>query len=169
MFTYQDEPHLRAITALHQLISGKVELKNPGWTSPGWAKLTERKLLLTAGDNGHILDFTTLRPLAIKEQCDVVATYLDPSKTGHPYQFDLLLTRNDKTTIYEDYRLWMASGGGCFFIPEVGDGPVISAMTLRLSLVKRPPFRKPADRLIGITRGQAEIHTRIFGTRSARS
>lgn len=169
MFRYQDCPHLRAITALHQSIGGKVELKNPGWRTPGWAKLPQRKLLFTAGDNDHILDFTTLRPLAIKEQCDVVATYLDPSKAGHPYQFDLVLSRNNKTTIYEDYRLWMASGGGCFFIPESGDGPVISAINSRLSLVTRPPFRKPAERLIGITRGQAELHTRIFGIRSARS
>ena len=169
MFRYQDSPHLHAITALRQLLGNKVELKNPGWRIPGWAKLTDRKLLLTAGDNDHILDFTTLRPLAIKEQCDVVATYLDRSKIDHPYQFDLVLTRHNKTTIYEDYRLWMASGGACYFIPEAGDGPVISAMTLRLSLVKRPPFCRPADRLIGITRGQAELHTRILGASSARS
>lgn len=46
MFTYQDEPHLRAITALHHLIGGKkVELKNPGMIWPGWAKLPERKVL----------------------------------------------------------------------------------------------------------------------------
>lgn len=168
MFTYQDEPHLRAITALHHLIGGKkVELKNPGMIWPGWAKLPERKVLLTAGDMKHILDFTTLRPMAIEHQCDVVGTYCDQWRQGHRFQFDLVLTRAGKATIYESYRLWMASGGACFFVPEAGDGPTISAMTLRLSVGKRPPFKKAADRLIGIARGQAELHTRIYGARSA--
>lgn len=166
MFNYPDHPHLRAITALHQLIGGKVELKNPGTIAPGWAKVPERKLILAAGDKGYILDFTTLRPLAIEHKCDVVATYCDQWRQGHRFQFDLVLTRVAKTTICEAYRLWMASGGACFFVPGTGDGPVISAMTLRLSVAKRPPFKKAADRLIGITRGQAELHTRIYGGRS---
>ncbi|MGN6277694.1 MAG: hypothetical protein ACTHM8_03100 [Sphingomonas sp.] len=167
MFTDRDYPHLRAITALHHLIGGKVELKNPGVITPGWAKVPERKLMFVAGDMEHILDFTKLRPLAIEHKCDIVATYCDQWREGHRFQFDLVLTRAGKTTIFGAYRLWMASGGACFFVPGNGDGPAISAMTLRLSVGKRPPFKKAADRLIGITRGQAELHTRIYGARSA--
>lgn len=167
MFKCPDYPHLRAITALRHLTGGKVELKNPGMITPGWAKMPERKLMFVAGDMNHILDFTTLRPLAIEHQCDVVGTYCDQWRQGHRFQFDLVLTRAGKTTIYEAYRLWMASGGACFFVPGNGDGPTISAMTLRLSVAKRAPFKRAADRLIGITLGQAELHTRIYGARSA--
>ncbi|WNO53169.1 hypothetical protein [Stakelama saccharophila] len=163
MFSIREtQPRHRAILAICKQLGGKAERIQSRLGVPDAVKLIDRRAVVTAGDLDQPLDFHQLRPLALAHRCDVVATYCDKGKAGHRFLFDIVLNRDGKVTIYEEYRLCVTRGGARFFVPEAGDGAVLTALTRRLSAQKRSPFQSKAGRLIAVTNGQAELHKTIY-------
>ena len=93
----------------------------------------------------------------------MAATYVDPFKSGHRFQFDIVLLHDGAARLLERYRLWMPQIGSLHFVPDRGDGPCIAIGERALLQIDRPPFRTKARKMLGIARGQAELQRLVYG------
>ncbi|VVT21887.1 conserved hypothetical protein [Sphingomonas sp. EC-HK361] len=92
----------------------------------------------------------------------MAATYVDPFKSGHRFQFDVVLLRDGGARLLERYRLWLPQIGSLHFVPDRGEGPCIEIGAQGLIETDRPPFGK-AWKMLGIARGQATLQHLIYG------
>lgn len=141
MYEHDGNARQRAIQMLVDTMGGgNVTAVSCGIRGPWGLRMDDRPLIVIAGDQGEPLDHTLLRPLAIEENCDVVATYVDEFKSGHPFLFD---------------------GRPPAFVPEHGAGPSIRIIGGVLKVNDEPSGLTKEQRLIGVAQGQAELQRRI--------
>ena len=152
----------RAIIAMRVLLGGgAVSLVDCSQSLFG-LKLKSRNVILIAGDNDRALGVDQLMPLAHREDAEVIGTYVDPSKAGHRFQFDLILRHGGERKLFAAYRLWRPKVGWPWFVPETGRGPSVEVSGERLTVTRRKPFRDEVQRMAGIARGQAEFHRLVY-------
>lgn len=124
-------------------------------------RLNDRPLIVIAGDQNLPLDHTLLRPLAIEKGCDVLATYVDDFKSGHPFLFDLVLKRGPDAIHHAGYRLCLLEGRPPMFVPEHCAGPPIRITGGGLEASDGSSSLTKKQRLIGVAQGQTELQRRI--------
>lgn len=158
------QPRERAMRAMWMMLGhSEVERIYGGLYAPNAYRLVGKPLIVTAGDGRMPLDFTTLRPLALKHRCDVLATYVEPFRSGHRLLFDLVLHRPKSTVLYPERQLWVAPGSWPMFYPLRDGGPVIGAVGRRLFRIAKPLPISPQKLLKGTAMGTAFMHDRVLG------
>lgn len=162
MYEHDGKARQRAIqTLVDEMGGGDVTAVSCGIRGPWGLRMDDRPLIVIAGDQGEPLDHTLLRPLAIEEDCDVVATYVDEFKSGHPFLFDIVLKRGSDAIHHAEYRFCLFEGRPPVFVPEHGAGPSIRIIGGVLEVNDEPSSLTKEQRLIGVARGQAELQRRI--------
>ena len=151
----------RASLALARLFLSPI--KWDGSTLPAAARLPDANLLIGAGDGERPLDRHRVLPVAAKERCDVLATYVEAFRGGHVMHFDIALHRGGKAALYPAYRFWVGRDDRAYFVPETGmEGPAVALLPSRLAIEKQLPFATAMERTTGLARGQALLYGMIW-------
>ena len=162
MYDHDGNARDRAIQTLVDLTGGGDRTAvSCGIRGPWGLRMDDRPLIVIAGDQGEPLDHTLLRPLAVQEDCDVVATYVDDFKSGHPFLFDLVLKRGPNAIRHAGYRLCLLEGRSPMFVLEHGAGPSICIIGGGLEAGDGSSILTKQQRLVGVARGQVELQRRI--------
>lgn len=152
----------RAAEALRRLVGGDAE-RFFSTNIPASLALPNAGLIVAAGDHERPLDPFELKALALREDRDVMAIWVDAMLAGHAFLIDVVLTRDGQTEQYGAYRLWMRPGGRRSLVPALGSGPTIVIDETGLRPGPARPWRTKIDRLTGLTLGQAWIHRIVWG------
>lgn len=152
----------RAAEALRRLVGGEAE-RFFATGIPASLFVPKAHVIVAAGDSDRPLDPFELKTLAIRENRDVLAIWVDRILAGHAFLIDAVLTRDDRTEQFCAYRLWMKPGRRRTLIPQKDYGPSIAIDETGLRLVPTPPWRNQVERLTGIAQGQAWLHPNIWG------
>lgn len=152
----------RAVLALHRILGGDPRDLSAGSGIPAALHLPDTNLIVCAGDHEIPLDVTRLRPLALKQGCSVLATYVDPFVSGHRFVFDVVLAAVGDAVLYPEYRLWLSDDGRAALISEGGKDPAIDLTFSRPRLASEPPYPNSVARQTGIARAQSLLHGLIY-------
>jgi hypothetical protein len=158
------QPRERAMRAMLAMLGhDEADRIYGGLHVPNAYRVVGKPLIVTAGDHVQPLDFTTLRPLALRHGCDVLATFVDPFRSGHRLLFDIVLHRPAATVHLAEYQLWLRNGSWPIFYPLREGGAVIGAVGRRLVRFAKPTPISRQKRLVGITLGTAFMHDCVLG------
>lgn len=160
------KPHFfreRAAAALHTLIARGDVVQFQTREVPAALVAREAGLVIVAGDPSEPLDWTRLKPFARGQGLDVLATYVDPMRSGHRFLFDAVLHKGDTVTLYPEYRLWRGEVGAMALVPDVGPGPTLTLGVSGMTLAAKPPTKDAFQRTAGLARAQATLIALVFG------
>ena len=148
----------RLVTALHEVLGGGSAVPHD---LPGFRRglmLTERKLLIVAGDVAMPLMLDDLLAIARKEQeVAVLAGYVDEHKPGHRFQLDLVIRKECGFSVRPVYSLWLPDMGWPWLLPVHDSGLAVALTRRRPVATRRRPYHDEVDRTLGLARGHAAL------------
>lgn len=152
----------RTAAALHTLIARGDVVRLQTREVPVALVVREAGLVIVAGDPDQPLDWTRLKSVARAQQLDVLATYVDPMRSGHRFLLDAVLHHADTVTLYPEYRLWRGDLGAMALVPEAGTGPTLTLGISGMTLAAKPPSKDAFQRAAGLARAQATLISMVF-------
>ncbi len=164
MLRDSDEPREVMMKVLHGILGGgEVKHIKPDRRIPRCYRLAERPIAFIAGDNTMPLDHHLLPILAELEECDVLASYIDQHRAGHPFLFDIVLQRASGTKRYASYVFCLGSADRFMLVPQDGQGPQLWFVQGRMEEVATAKRLNNAARTFGVIRGQVSLCEWIYG------
>ena len=148
----------RLVTALHEVLGGGSAVPHD---LPGYRRglmLTERKLLIVAGDVAMPLMLDELLAIARQEQeVAVLAGYVDEHKPGHRFQLDLVIRKECGFAVRPVYSLWLPDMGWPWLVPAQGSVLAVAITRRRPVATSRRPYSDEVGRTLGLARGHAAL------------
>jgi hypothetical protein len=147
----------RLVTALHEVLGGGPAVPHDTANFRRGLMLTERKLLIVAGDVAMPLMLDELLAMARKEEVAVLAGYIDPHKPGHRFQLDLMIRKECGFAVRPVYSLWLPDMGWPWLVPTQCSGLAVALARRRPVATRRRPYRDEIGRTLGLARGHAAL------------